>query len=257
MNLANRQVGVFRSAVLGAMVLVLLGATVARAEFIGAMVTVTATSAEGSAFINILVPPIPDGAPDRVQWELDRPQELRTNGEDSTLVATIESLLVTLDGDPAVDLSFAVTAGNQLTTFHILSALVTFSPLVDPPAYASAGITLTDGAPWPGDGATVAPVPPNTGIFRAMYNGDQIFAEIIDKQQIFTRGTIVGYADTGLQTIPGPVWSIQTEYVFTLTAKDHASGTSRFEVIPEPSTWTMLASLGAVALAFLRRRRTI
>jgi hypothetical protein len=56
-----------------------------------------------------------------------------------------------------------------------------------------------------------------------------------------------------LSSIAGLVTDIQAEYQFTLSANDSASGTSRFEVVPEPVAMH-LALLGIVGLLLARRR---
>lgn len=154
------------------------------------------------------------------------------------------------DVEPYVNLRFAVEANATDTTFDISSAVVSFSPLSNPQAYASAGVTLTSDV----DGATI------TGLFSGMnyqarYNGSTVYANLVAGFSIPGDQTVVHgerKPASGYQTISGTVSSIQSEFNFTLSALDQASGTSRFEVIPEPAT---LSLLGLGGLAMLRRRK--
>jgi hypothetical protein len=57
-------------------------------------------------------------------------------------------------------------------------------------------------------------------------------------------------ASQGWSQIAGAVNNISTQIEFTLTAWDMASGTSSFEVIPEPATGLLLV----IGLLALRRR---
>jgi hypothetical protein len=62
-------------------------------------------------------------------------------------------------------------------------------------------------------------------------------------------------ADTGIQTIAGPVSSIQGEFSFTVTGNDLASCTSHYEisVVPEPASMGLILA-GLVSALALRRR---
>jgi len=185
----------------------------------------------------------------RAGFSLPAPVEIRSDGR---LLATLRSLTVELEADPAVSLGFAVTAGNAPTTFIITSANLSFSPLVDPLGYASAGVTLTDND---GTGANI------TGLYgglcyEARYNGSSVFADLLPPLTA-PACTSVTMSDRmpplGSQVVLDTLSSIQTSFGFTLSAKDQASGTSHFEVmIPEPAS---LSLLGAAGLLLLRRRR--
>ncbi|MGA2172549.1 MAG: PEP-CTERM sorting domain-containing protein [Sedimentisphaerales bacterium] len=169
--------------------------------------------------------------------------------------AAIESLTLTSNGDPEVGIEFGVRAGSSTTTFSILSDVISFDPLVNPTAYASAGVTLTDRTPTPG--ATI------TGLFdgkthQARYNGSIVFANLVDGFSIGS-GTLTASEDkplSGSQVISGTLTSIESEFSFKLSARDSASGTSTFEIIPavvpEPAT---VGLLGLGTLSLLRRKR--
>jgi hypothetical protein len=230
----------------------------ANAEFMGQIVTVSATCDQGSTSQSWAIPDLADATGDQVKWLL--PERVQLLGPGGRLIGTIEDLTVELNGDPLVNVDFSVSAGNTATTFVISSAVVSFWPLEDVTGFASAAVTLTDGSPLPGNGASLSLAPGWTGLYRATYNGSSTFAELLSAQNIGGAGTISSSTDTGAVAIPGLVSSIEAAYSFRLSAKDYASGTSQFEVvgttsdIPEPSVLAMLGLGLAALLVGLRRR---
>lgn len=226
----------------------LLVAQTARAEFVGNLIQVNVTSGALSGSWSLNVP----GASDPFDWYLDSPVEIYSTEEPGTLLATIDGLNLGLDGDPQVMLNFAVTAGAANTNFAITSALVGFSPLVNPPSFATAGITVTDNN---SNGGSATGAFPGVKSYEARYNGGSVFANLVSTVAAPSDGTNTGSQNLGTIPIPGAVSSIQSEFRFLLTARDSASGTSRFNVIvPEPST-ILLGTLGIVGLLVARRRR--
>ena len=182
-------------------------------------------------------------------WTLAKPVDIMAG---DVMLARVTDLGIQTDVEPYVNLKFAVEAGAADTAFDISSAVVSFAPLSTPQAYASAGATLTSDS----DGATI------TGLFSGMiyqarYNSSAVYANLVAGFAISGDQTI-GHTDrkpaSGHDTISGTVSSIESEFKFTLSALDQASGTSRFEVVPEPGTLMLLAAGG---LAVLRRRRNI
>lgn len=174
----------------------------------------------------------------------------------NVLLGKVTELSIQTDDDPFINLRFAVEAGNTDTTFDISSAVVNFSPLLNPQAYASAGVTLTSDF----DGAAI------TGLFSGMnyqarYNSSTVYSDLVAGFSILGDQTVVRFQRepaSGYETISDTISSIQSEFNFTLSAFDQASGTSRFEVImpptiPEPATFSLLALSG---LAMLRRRKS-
>ena len=245
--------------ILGLLALSMLS-TGAQAEFIGKYtVTVSATSQAGESEYTIELPDPPYDS-NRVSVSLDKPVQLTS--ETGALLAELESLSVTLDGDPAVDLNFAVNSGNSDTTFTITSAVVGFPAIDNPFALASVGLTLTDNAPLPGNGAYANIVAPNAGMYQATYNSGTSFADLLGSVSLIGSGTVVAEASSlsegGLDKIMDSVTDIQAQVKFTLSANDQASGTSRFEVseVPEPVSLQLLL-VGFAGLLFTARRRAV
>jgi hypothetical protein len=154
---------------------------------------------------------------------------------------------------PQVTLGFAVTAGSATTSFDIRSALLSFATLYNPTGKATVGMNVSDRAPF--GGATLT----GTGLglggaYVAQYNGavpgGTMFNELITTPVVVAPfGQTPASGDTGWQSIAGAVSDISTQLSFTLTARDSASGTSNFEILPEPASLVLLAGL-----ALLRRR---
>lgn len=158
----------------------------------------------------------------------------KTGGE-----SVIENLILRANDDPEVGIEFGVRAGSTDTTYNILSGVVSFTGFEDAVGFASAGITLTDRAAL---GATI------TGLFdegkahQARYNGTSIFANLVGSFGITgnTKTARERKPAIGDELISGTVTSIESEFWFTLSANDSASGTSTFSVIPIPEPATLV-----------------
>lgn len=167
-------------------------------------------------------------------------------------VATLDQAFLTVVGaDPQIALGFAITAGAADTTVTITSTTLSFDPLVNPDAAASAGVTLTEGGSDPP--ATLTGLAGDLGsVYAAYYNvpPGTVFAEFVSSLTTDTTTSDSGNTG-GWVVISDTVSSMQAEYSFVLSGGDLASGTSNFLVVPEPTGLALLA-LGAVAV--LRRR---
>jgi hypothetical protein len=167
--------------------------------------------------------------------------KLLTMGEGG---AEIEKLVLKMNADPEVGIEFATRAGYSATTYSFLSDVVTFGALVNPTASASAAISLTDRT---GNGATITGLFDGGKVHQAKYNGSSVFANLVSGYSAPSGASPTGYEQTGTEVISGSVSSIESEFRFTLSARDSASGTSTFAVIPEPATIAILA-IGALSL---------
>jgi len=229
------------------------GQLAARADFVGGeMVTVEISSDIGSGKLSWLIPLGMEKA-DQLTWGLPATAAVRTG--DGELIGAVEYMDVVMNGDPAVALNFAFVAGAATTNFSITSALVSFAPINNPQAYATAALTVTD---HDMDGASATGML-NGKVFEFMYNGSSTFAELVDPVSASPASSNVGSErspayPTIWATIPGSVSTIQSKFDFNLSANDAASATSYFEVVvPEPAALSLLLIGGGLAL--IRRRR--
>ena len=186
-------------------------------------------------------------------WEWRLQHSLGIRDAEGDLIATLDGGGIELMADPQVNLNFALTAGSSLTTVSIYSSLLSFPTISQAEGRASAGFAITDSN---GDGATLTPL--GAGAYLTQYNGfvptGATFSETLDAfsaPMFQSANNDTNVPATGYNAIPVPVSDISTQIEFTLTAHDFATGTSTFEVVPEPSA-VLLLVLGGFALA--RRR---
>ncbi len=195
--------------------------------------------------------------PGLYQWSLSGPANIYSSTNPTDLLGTISSLTVAQDSDPNLQLNFAVVAGGAATTFTISSPTLSFAPLVNPSAFALANVTLIDNN---GDGATMTGLFPGAKLYQAQYNSvSSIFANLVSPVTAAPDNLAGGserFPAVGSTTIPGTVSNISSQFSFVLSALDQASGTSRFNVVPEPSTLVM-AAIAAMGLLWHARRRLI
>jgi MYXO-CTERM domain-containing protein len=167
-------------------------------------------------------------------------------------IATLDSAVLTIVGDPQMAMTFTLTAGEAPTHVTITSAVLTFDALVNPgQCFATAGATLTDVAGSPptaeltGGGGS-----DGTYYYAAGYNGSMIFGEFI---QTLSAGEGESVSDSGSHfgAIAGSVTSMEIVFEFNLSAGDEVSATSNYIITPEPAGLALLALGG---LAALRRR---
>jgi hypothetical protein len=179
--------------------------------------------------------------PDEIYtWWMINPLAVAAENNPTEILAILNGVSITIKADPIIELGFAVAAGDYDTAFSFSSPVLTFDPLVNPEARAFASITV-----GPDDTFTGAY---DYKAYRSFYNGSMVFADLVDTPV----GWPGGSESTGWQQILGTVSSIQAKWRFTVTAEGIASGTSNFEVIPEPTT---LLLLGLGSLVLLRKRK--
>jgi hypothetical protein len=222
----------------------------AHAEFVGNLVQINVSSDGNTGSWAFSGP----ATSDPFTWALPEPVSIYSSQNPSVLLATVDSLNLTLDGDPQVVLNFAVTAGNANTVFSMSSALVAFGSLTNPASFATAGIGVTDND---SNGGSATGLFPGSKAYQASYNGGNIFANLISPVVAPVDDSGIGSERNplvGTIPIPGSVTSIKGAFNFLLTANDSAAGTSRFNIVPEPSS-VILALMAATGLYWAARRR--
>jgi hypothetical protein len=230
----------------------------ASATLSGPILNIQATTASGLTGSLQLDNPWGATLTDSASWVLDHDVNIMSG---DTVIAKLTAFQWSLDysADPAVVMFFGVQAGSSDTNITVTPATMSFSPITNGQAYASAGLTLT------GDENGAAA----TGLFSGKcyqfrYNntgsGGTVFTNLVGSFTTpINSTTTVSDRNPGFGrvVIPGSVGEIESEYHFTLSANDLASGTSRFDIIPVPEPSGLLALCSGLAglMGFAVRRR--
>lgn len=242
----------WKSVVVLAAVLILMAPAALRADVIYIQVDAV-SGGDGSSYLWAVPKNLDENG--KQTWMMTEPLTLAGSGG-----ATVNGLSLTLAGDPGVSLGFSVVAGLTDQTFTITSSIVSFAAIVDPLAYASAAITLTD---TDGNGASLTGQYAGGKSYEARYNvANTVFTHIIDSFSAAAESSearALRDPVSGRTLISASVTQIQSQFNFLLTANDQASGTSRFDIIeqpiPEPGTLLLVGSGVLTAVGLLRRRR--
>lgn len=193
-------------------------------------------------------------------FQLDQDIEIFDDATGLTKVATLKAddgqgnpTVISLFEDPSVNLNFAVQAGATDAIVTMTSSTLPVS-LTNPSASAQIAWNLSDGdfSDIDGDGnyASLRGQYGSGGAYRARYNAGSVFTDLVTSEQHAGFGDSIGFTDSYVSSIAGGVTQISSQIYFELTANDLASGTSEFEVIPEPASLLLLVA----SLGLLRRR---
>ncbi|BCW98566.1 MAG: hypothetical protein KatS3mg024_1393 [Armatimonadota bacterium] len=193
-----------------------------------------------------------------IDWNLQDPVQIISDDSSQVLLGTVADLAAYVNSDPVVSIGFAIIAPNTTVSYTITSAIVGFAPLVNPPAVASAAITVTDSD---GNGAVASPLfAGGTKFFEAVSNVG-VYANLITGPLTAAPYASAVASDAmpsmGYGSVVGTVTTIQTAFSFNITANDQVSGTGVFVVIPEPGGLAALATGLAGFAAVVLRRRTV
>ncbi len=183
-------------------------------------------------------------------------QEEVVLADGDVVLGTISQASLSILADPQVNLAFSVQAGEQPETqFMLTTGLLAFIPIAEASARADAAFTVLD---FFGEGTVLTGDGPTGGAYLAQYNGvvptGTTFAERIEEIAVLPPDTLAVdsfiYPDPSGYLPIGYAESMSAQVAFTLTSFGFASGSSNFEIIPEPTALCLLV-LGALSL---RRR---
>lgn len=173
--------------------------------------------------------------------------------------ATINDWDSSFDPDPFITNNFTVTNNSGVTQTYTISASGII-PAFNANEIVQSNIILTLNDDDNANQATVSSVV-GTPVYEAFVNGgseltflpDPFTNTCTDPTDCISNGISVGAVAS--QAL-GPIvaTSIGITITFDLSAGDSAAVQSRFEIVPEPGTGTLLA-LGLVGVAARRRRR--
>jgi MYXO-CTERM domain-containing protein len=232
--------------------LVALAATPAHAFIQGDPLTVTATTDDGHSAVWAITAAM--GTFDGDDWHYNGIGRTYQMWDGPTLVCTVSNVRLDFIGDPQIVLNFTAQAGVSNTNFVFSSALLSFGALTNPTATASAGVTVTDNNL---SGALLSGQHTDGASYWANYNGlvpgGTNYASFIPSVSATAlQGSNSDSANMGPTVLAGSVTDMSSQFRFSLSAFDAASGTSNFEIVPTPGA---LALLGIAGLSSLRRRR--
>ena len=224
----------------------------ANAEIVGSALRITVTSqAMGEGTFEVSEK---DGSwsGDTWTWRSGSEGIAIKNAQGQTL-ATLSNTTMRYISDPVVSLSFSLMAGGAGITASIASGLLSF-PSILAEGKASAAVTVTDSD---GDGATLTGMASGGTMYSAHYNGylgaGTTFASL-GGASLVAGGWDSNSTSGSLGFLPiGVVGDMSSQFAFSLSPNDQASGTSVWvtQEIPAPGALALLGVAGLVA----RRRR--
>lgn len=245
-----------RNVILGLKKTICVFAAIAAVPFASAgltdvVFTVNAESAEGNAVYNLTMDDI-GWSRSEDQWDWSSDEVIDVKDQDGNVIFTISDVSLFFRADPQVNLAFSVQAGPADTAFTITSALLSFPTIQNAQGQASSAFTVTD---TNNNGALLTGGNDDANAYNAWYNGGNLFVgqipAVVVPVGMSSRSDSANYPLNGYAAVGADVSDMQSQVKFTLSAKDLASGTTQYEIVPEPSALVLLA-LGALSL--IRRK---
>jgi hypothetical protein len=234
-------------------------AAIAAVPFVSAGLTdvifhIEATSNEGTAVYELTMDDM-GWQRSQDQWDFSSDQTVVVKAENGQTVFTLSDVSLFFRADPQINLSFSVQAGNSDTAFTISSALLSFPTINNAQGQASSAFTVTD---TNNNGATLTGTNGDGNGYNTFYNGylSNLFVGQIPSVTVpagtSSKSDSANYPAAGYAAVGADVSDMSAQVKFSLTAKDLASGTTQYEIVPEPSALVLLALGG---LSMIRRRK--
>jgi hypothetical protein len=222
------------------------------------LIEVSATSGDHTATFSEIIPMSSfDGT---LPWALSAP---RTLSDGSVPLVTITNLGVAFSADPQVDLNFAIVNASLTNPLNITisSATILLLPPVDnAQAVAGASMTLTNGSGG-ATGGYLTGLFPGGKAYQARYstsglsNTSTVFANLTSSLSFSGYGG-ASHSEalpvSGMTSLGTTVHMMESEFKFTLSPADQATGSSAFVVTPEPAS----LALSILGISCLLRRRS-
>lgn len=243
--------------------------SVSAASFAGELSeTIFLIQAEAAGVSGSFTVPLTSGGfmGDTFGWDLPEPMPLIAKG--GFQIGVLERANVRYVADPIVVLNFVVSSGGAAANFTVTSANLSFPGIANAMGRAQGGVSVTD---FGGDGATLQGNFPSNNLYRAFYNDagnvpatGTTFATLTPgvTASAFSGSTssgafpdnVGGFSSTDQSGGSlGTVTSMSSQWRFSVSANDSASGTSVYVIVPEPAS-VILSIMGIVVLGLYRRR---
>jgi hypothetical protein len=186
------------------------------------------------------------------QWEWSSDQSVDVYNDEGVKIFSVSDVALFFRADPQINISFAVQAGGADTAFTVTSGTLNFPTIKNAQGQASSAFTVTD---TNNNGATLTGGNTDGNGYNAWYNSGNLFSGQIDGVSVpagsTSRSTAANDPANGYRAVGADVNDMQAQVKFTLSARDLASGTTQYEIVPEPSALVLLAC-GAVSM--IRRK---
>jgi len=224
----------------------------ASADLSEVVFSIKGDSNSGSAVYNLTMDGI-NWQRSQDQWDWSSDKTVNVKDDSGNTIFTLSNVALFYRGDPQINLSFSVQAGSSDTAFTITSGqLNNFGTIKNAQGQASSAFTVTD---TNNNGATLTGTNDDNNGYNAWFNGTNLFAGQIPSITVpagtSSRSDSANYPANGYTAVGADVTDMQAQVKFTLSAKDLASGTTQYEIVPEPSALVLLA-LGGLSL--IRRK---